>query len=253
MKEKNEEESEQSENNEEESEDSDTISEEEITHHNRRSNPFKPRESGFHLTLQAFKLKHNITKARKDKKKTTGFYQESALFLEKYEYPIKSLKFLVVVNPEKKEVIHLYFTEEEARFLLAGMKLNNPMSNVADKQITKDFLVGYLPKYFNKLYKGKGILEKRLKISASEKMNNIKPIFTIAIEMDEKLKNTETVKQQTAKYLLIKKDIYKHLDEEQENIIFDPFAKIKLRENNNNREPLPIWGVSIKKKLRKKN
>ena len=65
----------------------------------------------------------------------------------------------------------------------------------------------------------------------------------------KKLKDTEIVKQQTSKHLLIKKDIYKHIDEEQESIIFDPFAQIKLKENNDNRKTLPKWGVSIKKKI----
>ena len=97
------------------------------------------------------------------------------------------------------------------------MKLNNTKSKVADKETTRDYMIRYLPKYFNKLYSSRGNLEKRLKISASEKMNNIKPIFTIAIEMDKKLKETEIVKQQTSKHLLIKKDIYKHIDEDQEN------------------------------------
>ena len=252
MKEKSDEESEQEEKNDlfdEESEESENASEEDNQVHNKRAIPFKPRQSGFHLGLQAFKLKHDITKTRLDKKKNTRLYQESALFLEKYEYPIKSLKYIAIINPEKKEIIHLYFTEEEARFLLAGMKLNNTKSKVADKETTRDYMIRYLPKYFNKLYSSRGNLEKRLKISASEKMNNIKPIFTIAIEMDKKLKDTEIVKQQTSKHLLIKKDIYKHIDEEQESIIFDPFAQIKLKENNDNRKTLPKWGVSIKKKI----
>ena len=79
MKEKSDEESEQEEKNDlfdEESEESENASEEDNQVHNKRAIPFKPRQSGFHLGLQAFKLKHDITKTRLDKKKNTRLYQE---------------------------------------------------------------------------------------------------------------------------------------------------------------------------------
>ena len=80
-------------------------------------------------------------------------------------------------------------------------------------------------------------------------MKDIKPNFTIAIEMDEKFKNNEVVKEQSSKYVMIKKDILKHLDINKAGIIsYDPFSKIKIRENNKlGKEPLPKWAVSLKK------
>ena len=95
--------------------------------------------------------------------------------------------------------------------------------------------------------------EKRLAKSLSETMKDVKPIFSIAIEMDEKFKNTDIIKEKSSNILKLKKDILKHLDTNKEGIItFDPFSKIKLKENTKNKndmQPVPKWAVSLKKQV----
>ena len=113
----------------------------------------------------------------------------------------------------------------------------------------------FLPTYFNQLYRKKNFLEERLSISMSDKMEHIKPNYTIAIEMDEKLKNSKIIKKQRDKYSFVKKDILKHIDINQKGVIsFDPFSKIKIKEKVDDKEdeiqtkaPLPKWAISLKK------
>ena len=185
---------------------------------------------------------------RREKKNYTILFQTKSTFnSENIKYPLDNLKPIPIILSSQKELIYLYLTEDERDFLLKKLDTNNYYA-IREEEI-KNPLKIFIPLYYEKLFKNKGNLEKRLKKSLSEKMKDIKPNFSIAIEMDEKFKNTEIVKEQQAKYLLVKKDILKNLDIEKEGIItFDPFSKIKIKEENknNNKEPLPKWAVSLK-------
>ena len=192
----------------------------------------------------------SFTLKRKEKKNYTILFQTKAnLSSQNINYPLDNLKPIPIISSIQKELVYLYLTEDERDFLLKKLDTNNYYA-IREEEI-KNPLKIFIPLYFEKIFKSKGCLEKRLAKSLSEKMKDVKPNYSIAIEMDEKFKNTEIVKEQTAKYLLVKKDILKHLDINKEGIItFDPFSKIKIRENDKNsnkKDPLPKWAVSLKK------
>ena len=188
---------------------------------------------------------------RVDKKNTKISYKESALNDDKINYPIGNFKPIPIILSAQKELIYIYMSEAESEYFLN--RINRPNAFAIKEKEIKDGLKDYLPLYFRKLFLNTN-LEKRMEISMSPKMKHIKPIYTIAIEMDEKLKNSEIVKMQSTKYLLVKKDIFKHIDINQKGLAkFDPFSKIKIKEKNdtknNNRDPLPKWAFSLNKNM----
>ena len=188
---------------------------------------------------------------RKEKKNYTILFQTKAsLNSQNINYPLDNLKPIPIITSSQKELVYLYLTEDERDFLLKKLDTNNYYAIREDA--IKNPLKIFIPLYYEKLFKSKGSLEKRLSKSLSEKMKDVKPNYSIAIEMDEKFKNTEIVKEQSAKYLIVKNDILKHLDIDKESIItFDPFSKIKKEndKNPNKRDPLPKWAVSLKKQF----
>ena len=209
------------------------------------------------------KLKKKISKisvfkfdSRGTNKKSTHFADITGLNDEKIEYPIQNLKPIPILLSEKKELIYLYFAEEEAEYFLDKINRKNAyFIKEEDITIKNKSLQYFLPTYFNQLYRKKNFLEERLSISMSDKMEHIKPNYTIAIEMDEKLKNSKIIKKQRDKYSFVKKDILKHIDINQKGVIsFDPFSKIKIKEKVDDKEdeiqtkaPLPKWAISLKK------
>ena len=221
------------------------FSAESLKNSNSNINNQKEKEKDYNIfdRMPSFGIK------RREKKNCTILFQTKSSFnSENINYPLDNLKPIPIIMSSQKELIYLYLTEDERDFLLKKLDTNNYYA-IREEEI-KNPLKIFIPLYYEKLFKNKGSLEKRLKKSLSQIMKDIKPNFSIAIEMDEKFKNTEIVKEQSAKYLLVKKDILKHLDIEKEGIItFDPFSKIKIKENNNNKEPLPKWAVSLKKQF----
>ena len=200
--------------------------------------------------IRTTKLPRFSTIQRREKKNCTILFQNKiSLGSENINYPLDDLKPIPIILSSQKELVYLYLAEDERDFLLKKLDTNNYYA-IREEEI-KNPLKIFIPLYYEKLFKNKGCLEKRLEKSLSEKMENIKPNFSIAIEMDKKFKNTDIVKEQSEKYLLIKQDIMKHLDIEKEGIItFDPFSKIKMKEKNKNgKEPLPKWAVSLKKQF----
>ena len=190
-------------------------------------------------------------KRREQKNYTILFQNKISLRSENINYPLDDLKPIPIIKTSKKELVYLYLTEDERDFLLNKLDTNNFYAIHEEK--IKDPLKIFIPIYYEKLFKSKGCLEKRLAKSLSEKMKDVKPNFSIAIEMDEKFKNTDIIKEKSSNILKLKKDILKHLDTNKEGIItFDPFSKIKLKENTKNKndmQPVPKWAVSLKKQV----
>ena len=189
--------------------------------------------------------KFKFNPKRIDKKRNTGLLLDNVLVKEKIKYPLENLRPLPIFISAQKELIYLYLTEEYKDNIL--YKLNKTKSYAILEDVS---LLTSLTFYYENIFNRRGNIEERLRISMSEKMKQIKPNYTIAIEMDEILKNSEIVKQQSAKYLLVKKDILKHLDQNQNDLIkFDPFSKIRIKggENNteNNKQPRPKWATSL--------
>ena len=191
----------------------------------------------------------SFTLKRREKKNCTILFQTKAsLSSQNINYPLDDLKPIPIIMSSQKELVYLYLTEFERDFLLKKLDTNNYYA-IREEEI-KNPLKIFIPLYYEKLFKSKGCLEKRLAKSLSEKMKDVKPNFSIAIEMDEKFKNIDIVKEQSAKYLIVKNDILKHLDMEKEGILtFDPFSKIKINDNKNKnkKDPIPKWAVSLKK------
>ena len=169
-------------------------------------------------------LRDNDVKRKDVKSSTILLKHSSTIDTENINYPLDDLKPIPIVTSSEKELIHIFMTEEERDFLLKKL-FNRRYFAIREEQI-KNHLRMFIPLYYEKLFKDKGCLKNRLAISLSKKMQNVKPNFSIAFEMDEKFKNNDIVKEQSAKYLLVKKDILNHLNINQEGIInFDPFSK----------------------------
>ena len=183
------------------------------------------------------------------KSSTILLKHSSSIDSENINYPLDDLRPIPIITSSQKELIHIFMTEGELDFLLKKL-FNKRYYAIREEQI-KSHLRMFIPLYYEKLFKGKGCLQNRLAISLSKKMQNVKPNFSIAFEMDEKFKNNEIVKEQSSKYLLVKKDILKHLDINKEGIInFDPFSKIKFKQGDpTKKEPLPKWAVSLKQQF----
>ena len=186
-----------------------------------------------------------IQKLRPAPKKPTGFHKEAAITKETISYPLENLRPFPILEKNHKELIYLYITEGEIEFLLMHRTIKKNVYVIPEEDILENFK--YHQKfYYKSIFKKKGNLEERLLISMSEKMKSIKPNYTIAIEMDDELKNSDIVKKQIVNFLDIKK-----YTNQKEIIKIDPFSKIKSKENNEqeDREPLPKWAMSLKNKI----
>ena len=192
-----------------------------------------------------------IKKVRNCKKLTTGLLKESPIKGDSIVYPIENLESIPIIVSEQKELINIYLAKEKKEFLLKLSKKKDTVDAISEEDILFP-LISVLPDYYWEMFKNR--LENRLEISLSEKMKHIKPNYTIAIEMDEKFKNCEIVKKQSSKYLFLKKYIEKHINTNQTALInFDPFAKIKINDKNQQKEkePLPKFAMGLNKKINK--
>lgn len=203
------------------------------------------RRSFFQQKLSFGRNKLNI--GRSNIKKNTKLSQDIALVTERINFPIENFKPIPILS-QQKELIYIYLQEEEHDLFLKS--INKDKDFLIKEEEIKNNLKIYLPKYYKKLFLNGGKLEERLKISMTQKMKNIKPNYTIALEMDDKLKNCDTVKLQgTKKYL------FQHIDIRQKGLTtFDPFSKIKIKyDNSDYKELLPKWAWSLKKETSNDN
>ena len=181
------------------------------------------------------------------KKKNTNLSQDIALASERINFPIENFKPIPILS-QKKELIYIYLQEEEHDLFLK--RINKDKDFLIKEEEIKNNLKIYLPGYYRKIFLNGGNLEERLRISMTQKMKHIKPNYTIALEMDDKLKNCDTVKLQgTKKYL------FQHIDIRQKGLTsFDPFSKIKIKyDNSDYKELLPKWAWSLKKETSNDN
>ena len=264
MKEKeNESESSEDEKYEEETEKEDQINPIHNTAPNRKTQPkysisINPRQLIFgtrgSIAASLYRPEHRriktapniyIQKERVAKKTQTRLHKELEITKEKISYPLENLRPLSILEKTHKELIFLYITEGELEFLLMHNKSKKNVYAIPEEKIIGT-LQYHLKIYYQNIFKSKGNLEERLLISMSEKMKSIKPNYTIAIEMDDKLKNSDIVKKQIVNFLDIK-----NFTDQKEIIKIDPFSKIKSKENNEHedRELLPKWAVSLKNKI----
>ena len=142
-------------------------------------------------------------------------------------YPFEDISFFPIISKENKELFFLYFSEVDLNFFIKErreyFKYPFDKNDQLFSSLENDIFV-----HFKTLYKNVS-LEERLRISCSEKMNNIKPNYSFALEMNEQLKNRPFVQSQINDYVFIKKDIMKNLDLDKENIFSEtPFPILRL-------------------------
>ena len=176
----------------------------------------------------------SITRERVAQKKTTRIDTGMGLVTQKIQerinYPLEDLRPFPIIESVHKELIYIYITEDEMEYYLLHSVNKKNKYAIYEEDIIYP-LKYHLPIYYQKMFKYRGNLEERLDKSTSEKMRDIKPIYSIAIEMDEKLKSSDIFKNQVVN-LLDKRDIFKNRENEEEN------GKVSI----------PKWAVSIKAK-----
>ena len=165
-------------------------------------------------------------------------------------YPFEKIRSIPIITTTNKELCFLYFSETDYEFFLQEKQdFFYTYSEEEDTKMTQ--LKHDIFTHFKKLYKDIN-LEERIKISYSDKMKNIQPNYSFAIEMNDKLKNKPFIKSQINDYLFIKKDILKNLDLSKENIIsYDPFYSLRsnsVKNTSKKKKLFPKFAISLIKK-----
>ena len=168
-----------------------------------------------------------------------------------HNYPFKHIRSIPIITTANKELLFLYFSENNYEYFDKNRGIfcyyyshTIKQGNRMDK-FKNDILLCFI-KLFNDIN-----LEERVKISYSEKMKNIKPNYSFAIEMSDDFKNRTFIKSQINDYIFIKKDILKNLDYSKEKIIsYDPFYALKSNSkmNKERKKLYPKFGISLIKK-----
>ena len=160
-------------------------------------------------------------------------------------YPFEDISFFPIISKENKELFFLYFSEVDLNFFINErreyFKYPFDKNDKLFESLSKDIFI-----HFKTLYKNVS-LEERLRISCSEKMSNIKPNYSFALEMNEQLKNRHFVQSQINDYVFIKKDIMKNLGLDKKDFFSDtPFPIFRLNSvQNTNKKLFPKYAKSI--------
>ena len=164
-------------------------------------------------------------------------------------YPFEKIKSIPIITTMNKELCFLYFSENDYEFFI--QEKQDFFYTYSEEEETKMIqLKNDILTHFKRLYKDVN-LEERVKISYSDKMKNIKPNYSFAIEMNDDFKNKPFIKSQINDYIFIKKDILKNLDLSKENIIsYDPFYLLKSNsiKNTSKKKLYPKFAMSLIKK-----
>ena len=175
--------------------------------------------------------------------------QENIDITDKPEiYPFEDISFFPIISKENKELFFLYFSEVDLNFFINERKeyFKYPFdkNDQLFLSLENDIFV-----HFKTLYKNVS-LEERVRISYSEKMKDIKPNYSFALEMNEQLKNRSFIKSQINDYVFIKKDIMKNLDLDKVKIFSEtPFPIFRMNSNKTkNKKLFPKYAKSIHNK-----
>ena len=198
------------------------------------------------------KEKYNDDSEEENEIKEKPLSQSKSLEIEDipdYHYPFEKIKALPIITTANKELFFLYFSENNYQYF-DRHKFEFFYSFTIEKgnrmeKLKTDILLHFI-RYFKIIN-----LEERVKISYSEKMKNIIPNYSLAIEMSDDFKNKPFIKSQINDYVFIKKDILKNLDYTKEKIIsYDPFYALKSNSmmNKERKKLYPKFGISLLKK-----
>ena len=179
--------------------------------------------------------------------KSISFGGEIKDNLNNINYPFEKIKSIPIFTKASKELIFLYFPDfNYNHFSKENTEIFYSYTNETQKQkmlkLKSDILIDFL-NLFNNIK-----LEERVKISYSDKMKNIKPNYSFAIEMNDDFKNKSFIKSQVNDYIFIKKDILKRLDYSKEKIIsYDPFYSLKsnIIKNKERKTLYPKFAMSL--------
>jgi hypothetical protein len=168
-----------------------------------------------------------------------------------YHYPFEKIRTIPIITTTNKELFFLYFSENDYKYFEnKGDEFFYSYSNTLKNEVRMGALKNDILFCFLQLFNCIN-LEERVKISYSEKMQNIKPNYSFAIEMSDDFKNKTFIKSQINDYVFIKKDILKNLDYSKEKIIsYDPFYSLKSNsiKNKERKKLYPKFGISLIKK-----
>ena len=192
------------------------------------------------------KLTFDSSDSKSEENNSDNDIQENIDITDKPEiYPFEDISFFPIISKENKELFFLYFSEVDLNFFINERKeyFNYPFdkNDQLFLNLENDIFV-----HFKTLYKNVS-LEERLRISCSEKMRDIKPNYSFALEMNEQLKNRSFIKSQINDYVFIKKDIMKNLDLDKQNIFSEtPFPIFSFDSKKNaNKKMIPKYAKSI--------
>ena len=199
----------------------------------------------------------NISSNENSEKSVEKFISDEELINEKKTdnklniYPFDKIKSTPIITA-KKELYFLYFSENDYQFFIQEKgDFSHSFSLGLEEEETKMIkLKEDIFLHFQKLFNDVN-LEERIRISYSDKMKDIKPNYSFAIEMNDDFKNKPFIKSQINDYIFIKKDILKNLDLSKEKIIsYDPFYSLKSnsKKNPENKKLFPKFAVSLIKK-----
>ena len=162
-------------------------------------------------------------------------------------YPFDKIKSIPIITTTNKELCFLYFSENDYKFFTQEKQDFYYYYSYEEKEVKNKQLKNDIFQIFQKLFKNIN-LEKRIIFSYSRKMCNIKPNYSLAIEMSDDFKNKPFIKSQINDYLFIKKDILKNLDYTKEKMIsYDPFSSLKFNsiKSTEKKKLYPKFAVSL--------
>lgn len=167
-------------------------------------------------------------------------YETSYLNSEPISFPFPETTGLPVINTSIGELIYLYFPRAEYNFINIEVKPEN-RTVFRDTEIIKK-LRHNISLFSKKVYKNNN-LEKRIQISYSDQVKLIEPNVSIALQMDNKLKNKKFISEKLKNFRGVKSDIIRNtkLNDVRND---DPFADLK-QGNGHRKGLLRKVGISL--------
>lgn len=181
-------------------------------------------------------IKNRISSRKATYNATTTYYSEPVI------YPVKETIGFPIITNNHRELIYLYFPEEELQFLKKALRsVSSYVYRETDiqKQLN-EFILKYLKKMFITHR-----LDERIAISYDEEMSQKICYFSLVIEMTEKFKAKPTIADKLKNFRKLKNDMLKNINQQEIGALsYDPFSLLK--NTTPNAKLLPKWGLSFK-------
>ena len=148
------------------------------------------------------------------------------------EYPLPELKGLPIFNSLNKELIYIYLPEIYFTQLTKSMKIKeNHFFDSDNINLLNITICQFLEDTFQNCP-----LEKRLKISYSEQMENINPSYSFILRPDEIFMSKNEVRKIVGNYRELKNQILKNQNKTNDDSFINPFLKEENNSEDNDTE-----------------